>query len=221
MQTTKTDYEIKKDQLKVLSIAEGSYNSSILFALLKLKIFERIGDNGKTLNDLALSLDVQPDTLARLLNAGVVVELLETSDGITYKVSPACRSVLLPSAGEHYLGDWIRHLPYFCLALFKLDEAVLKSGPVVDLSAYLGSDKEHTCEFSLAMHNYATFRGKELARFLDTTGCTSLLDLGSGPGTYSYSLGMCNPGLELHLLDRPAVLEVAREVSMIDVPAWK
>ena len=110
MQTTKTDYEIKKDQLKVLSIAEGSYNSSILFALLKLKIFERIGDNGKTLNDLALSLDVQPDTLARLLNAGVVVELLETSDGITYKVSPACRSVLLPSAGEHYLGDWIRHL---------------------------------------------------------------------------------------------------------------
>ena len=134
MQTTKTDYEIKKDQLKVLSIAEGSYNSSILFALLKLKIFERIGDNGKTLNDLALSLDVQPDTLARLLNAGVVVELLETSDRITYKVSPACRSVLLPSAerGLLPLETGFDTFRIFCLALFKLDKLSLSLGRVVD-----------------------------------------------------------------------------------------
>jgi SAM-dependent methyltransferase len=215
MQTIKTDYDIKIDQLKVLSVAEGFFGFSVLLALLKLKVFESIGENGKKLNDIALSLDVQPGTLARLMNAGVVLNLLETSDGITYRVASACRSVLLPSSGEHYLGNWIRNLEYFYLALSKLDEAVLKSGPTVDPSTSVGLDKEHTREFSLAMHNYASLRGKELSRFLDTTGCRSLLDLGCGPGTYGYCLGMANPDLELHLADFPAVLEVAKEVRMM------
>ncbi len=215
MQTIRTDYDIKTDQFKVLSVAEGFFHSSVLFALLKLKVFESIGEDGKKLNDLAFSLDVQPDTLARLMNAGVVLNLLETSDGITYKVASACRSVLLPSAGEHYLGNWIRNLEYFYQALSKLDEAVLKSGPVVDPSTSVGLDNGHTREFSLAMHNYASLRGKELSRFLDTTGCSSLLDLGCGPGTYAYCLGMSNPDLELCLSDFPAVLEVAKEVQMM------
>jgi SAM-dependent methyltransferase len=56
-------------------------------------------------------------------------------------------------------------------------------------------------------------RGKELARFLDTSGCSSLLDLGCGPGTYAFHLGANNPALRLYLLDLPGVLEVAAEVQ--------
>ena len=63
------------------------------------------------------------------------------------------------------------------------------------------------------MHNYASLRGKELADFLSTEGCTSLLDLGCGPGTYAFHLGMRNPGLELYLADHPIVLETAQEVQ--------
>ena len=123
------------------------------------------------------------------------------------------RAVLLPSAGEGYLGNWIRNLDYFRLALARLDEAVLKSQPTVDPSTHLGSDRNSTREFTLAMHNYAALRGKELARYLNTTGCKSLLDLGSGPGTYAFHLGMRNPELQLYLLDLPEVLEVAKEVQ--------
>jgi hypothetical protein len=39
MQTIKTDYDIKIDQLKVLSVAEGFFGFSVLLALLKLKVF--------------------------------------------------------------------------------------------------------------------------------------------------------------------------------------
>ena len=63
------------------------------------------------------------------------------------------------------------------------------------------------------MHDYASLRGRELARFLDTSGCTSLLDVGCGPGTYAFHLGMANPALELHLLDLPGVLAVAEDVQ--------
>jgi len=194
-------------------MAEGFFQSSVLFALLKLKIFERIDTGSKTLQELAAELRARPETLSRLLSAGVVLKLLESKDGVTFNVSPACRTVLSPSAGDYYLGDWIRSLDYFCAPLLKLDEAVLHSEPTVEPSTHLGGDRESSRSFALSMHNYASLRGKELADFLSTEGCTSLLDLGCGPGTYAFHLGMRNPGLELYLADHPVVLETAREVQ--------
>lgn len=212
-QVSKSDLEIKKDQLEVLSIAEGFFQSSILFAMVKLKVFECIGEGSKKTDEIAAMLDVQPETLARLLNAGVVVKLLESKDGVNYRLASASRTVLLPSAGENYLGDWIRNLDFFRFALSKLDEAVRKSQPIVEQSTYLEEDEKQTREFTLAMHNYASLRGKELARFLDTSKCKTLLDLGCGPGTYAFHLGMAHPNLQLYLADFPDVLKVAKEVE--------
>jgi len=208
-----SDRTVKNNQIEVLSLAEGFFQSSVLFALLKLRIFERIDAGTRMLPDLAAELNARSDTLSRLLNAGVVLKLLESRDGLTFSVAPACRAVLSPSAGEHYIGDWVRSLNYFCAPLSKLDEAVLHSAPTTEPSAHLGGDKESTRSFALSMHNYASLRGKELADFLDTSGCTSLLDLGCGPGTYAFHLGMRNPGLELYLADHPLVLETAKEIQ--------
>lgn len=212
-QVSKSDLEIKKDQLEVLSIAEGFFQSSVLFALMKLKVFECISEGSKKADEIAAMLDVQSATLARLLNAGVVVKLLKSEDGVNYRLASATRSVLLPSAGENYLGNWILNLDFFRLGLSRLDEAVRKSGPVVDPSTELGSDEGTTREFILAMHNYATLMGKELARFLDTSKCKTLLDLGCGPGTYAFHLGMRNPNLQLYLADLPGVLKFTKEVK--------
>jgi SAM-dependent methyltransferase len=202
-----------RNQFSVLAIAEGFFQSQILFALLKLRIFERLGDEEKSLEELAVETGAAPKPLARVLNAGVVLKLLETRDRVRYRLTSLSRSVLAPSAGENDIANWIRNLEYFDSVLSRLDEAVLKAGPVVDPSTHLGSDSGQTREFILAMHNYATLRGKELARHLDTTGCRSLLDLGCGPGTYSFQLGMANPALELWLGDLPGVLEVTKEVE--------
>ncbi len=204
---------IQRDQIKILSIAEGFFQSSVLFALLRLKVFERLDGKSATLDELAAELGTQPATLSRLLNAGVMLGLLESQDGGEFRLAPASRSVLAPSAGEHYLGNWIRNLDYFREALSALDRAVQASGPTVDPQTHLGSDDGQTREFTLAMHNYASLRGKELADFLSTAGCRSMLDLGCGPGTYSFHLGLRNPGLDLYLADLPAVLEIAKEVQ--------
>lgn len=212
-ETATSNQTIKKRQIEVLSIAEGFFQSSILFALLKLKVFERIDRGSTTLWELAAELNARPETLSRLLNAGVVLKLLESRDGVDFGIAPTCRTVLEPSAGEYYLGDWIRSLDYFCAPLSKLDEAVLTSRPTVDPAAHLGGDRESTRSFTLSMHNYASLRGRELADFLSTEGCRSLLDLGCGPGTYAFHLGMRNPGLEIYLADHPVVLETAKEIQ--------
>ena len=210
---SKSDTQITKDQLEILSVAEGFFQSSILFALLNLRIFEIIGEGATPVADLASQLGARPDTLSRLLNAGVVVKLLETEDGVTYRLPAAVRSTLLPSAGENYLGNWLRNLDYCRLALSRLDEAIVNSAPTVDPSRHLGADAEQTREFALGMHNYAALRGKELAHYLDTKGCKTLLDLGCGPGTYAFHLAMRNPDLQVYLLDLPDILKVAKEVQ--------
>lgn len=208
-----SDLTVKKRQIEILSIAEGFFQSNVLFALLKLRIFERIDRGVATLEGLAGELKASPETLSRLLNAGVVLKLLESKDGVHFAMAPACRTVLASSEGDTYLGDWVRSLEYFCAPLLKLDTAVLTSGPTVDPATHLGGDKDSTRSFTLSMHNYASLRGKELADFLKTSGCRSLLDLGCGPGTYAFHLGTRNPELALYLADHPVVLETSREVQ--------
>jgi cyclopropane fatty-acyl-phospholipid synthase-like methyltransferase len=185
-----------------------------MFALLKLRIFERLGDGkGKSLKELAAEVSARPEALARLLDAGVLLKVLETDDRSTYRVASMCRSVLLPSAGENYLGDWIRNLDFFRQALSKLAESVQNSSPHMNLSEYLKKDKDGGRDFELAMENYAALRGKELVQHLDTSKTNTLLDLGAGPGVYAFHLGMHNPKLKLYLQDMPEVLEVAKEVQ--------
>ena len=90
---------------------------------------------------------------------------------------------------------------------------MLNSGPTIDPAAHIGGNQDSTREFILGFHNYASLRGKELAHFLSTAGCKSLLDLGCGPGTYAFHLGMRNPDLALYLLDLPKVLNITKEVQ--------
>jgi len=157
--TSMSDHDLKKQQLNILSIAEGFFQSSVLFALLKLNIFNLIGENGKTLDYLATNLGTSPETLGRLLNAGVVLNLLNSSDGVVYTLTPASKELLLSTTEEQFLGNWILNLDYFRYALSMLDEAVLKSGPVVDPTTHLGRDTRQTREYIFLrctiMHRFA------------------------------------------------------------------
>lgn len=205
--------EPMRDQLRVLSIAERFFESSILFALLRLRIFERLGDGSRTVQDLGAELAVEPDRLARVLRAGAAVGVLESDEGEHFRAAPEFQRVLGSPTEAGYLGHWLRNLDFFQTALSHLDQAVVTSEPTVALSADLHSGGEQAEEFTMAMHDYAVLRGRELAKFLDTSGCTSVLDVGCGPGTYAFQLGQVNPALELHLLDEPGVLKVAKQVE--------
>lgn len=188
-------WKIKKSQVDVLSNVENFFYSCVLFALLNLNIFERIDHEIKSITSLASELDAKPETLLRLLNAGVCLNFLETEDGQNFSVAENYRDVLTPTAGENYLGNWIRSMDYYMDAMSRLDQAVLNSGPTIEPTQHLGKNKKSTQEFMLAMHNYALIGGKKLVRSLDTSNCKSLLDIGCGPGTYSFQLGQQNKNL--------------------------
>src|SRR5262249_48837980 len=155
----------------------------------------------------------KPETVTRLLNAGAMLNILELRDGGSFGVSRPFRSMLLPDRGPIFMGDWVLNLEYFRDALSNLDKAVLTSTPSATFVDDAQGQREHTRLFIKAMHNYALFAGRELAGYLDTTGCRTLLEIGAGPGTYSFHLAEANPDIQLSLADLPEVLEVTKEIE--------
>lgn len=201
--------ELASRQIDLLSIAQGFLPSSVLFALLRLRIFELISDTEKSVDDLSVETGARPGYLGRLLNAGVMLGVLETTDGVAYRIPTDYQQLLIAADKPGYLGHWLRFMESWYEPFATLDEAVLQGGRTNMYTLDQSTIRQNT----LAMHNFASVRGKELTDFLDTSACKTMLDVGCGPGTYSFELGIRNPDLSLHLLDLPAVLEVAREVQ--------
>ena len=72
---------------------------------------------------------------------------------------------------------------------------------------------EYRRAFSWAMHQRSLIPAKQVARQIKLTHARSLLDLGGGPGTYALAFLATNPKLQATVMDRPAALEVAREIA--------
>ena len=67
--------------------------------------------------------------------------------------------------------------------------------------------------FSWAMHERSQDFARQVARQLSLKTAKSLLDVGGGPGTYALEFLAKNPALHATVLDRPAALEVAKEIA--------
>lgn len=203
-------------QVELFRIAEGFLSSGVLFALVKLGIFERIGTGERTAQDLAEALGAPPEALTRLLEAGVAAELLEPVSSSGYRVRPGFAPYLVSGGGRVRLDRWFRFQAWWYEAFGRLDESVRTGGPCVE--DYVSRLSERR-ELTLAMHDYASLRADELVRRVDADRCRSLLDAGCGPGTFAFELGARHPELELHLSDLPEVLTITREVeALYDLP---
>jgi hypothetical protein len=60
LDTKQSSSTVKREQLEVLSIAEGFFQSTVLSALLRLKVFERIGEETKSLEKSAAAVNTLP-----------------------------------------------------------------------------------------------------------------------------------------------------------------
>jgi len=205
--------ETIQNQVRVLSQAEGYFDSAVLFSLLRLGLFETIGQGSLSLKELSNQVEADPELLFRLLRAAHTNGLIDLSPQGTYRIPPALQPVLLESGGPAYVGHWLRHLDDTHQALFSIDQVITRKREPTRLGDQLWYHSGDYEGFSMAMHTYAASRGSELTSFLDLSSAQSLLDLACGTGTYAYLLGKSHPHLNLVLLDLPEVLAVARKVA--------
>ena len=198
-------------QLEVLRVAEGMFNTQILFAAHELGVFRSLAAGSRTSGELADDIHADPEALERLADAAVMLGLLE-KESDRYSNSLLADGTLVPGA-EGYLGNWIDLLRRRSQTWAALTEVVRTGEPVEESGLHLGGDSAYTEAFVMGMHDYAQFRGSDVVRHVDLAGGLTLLDLGGGPGTYSVLFACRWDDLRAVVFDLPDVVSVAARIA--------
>lgn len=198
----------------LLSICRAFRVSAVLFAAIDLDLFDHIGEEGATTEDIGDALAVPPKNLRHLLDALVALHLL-VAQGNRYHV-PSPVSSLLRRGTADYLGDFIRSARNE-YAHWMYSNDILRgtyTGP-----AYEGETLNRLC----ASH---TLRNVEQSNRVSAEsmlphlepylgGQPRILDLGGGHGYHSELLLRQAPQARVTIVDLPQVIEYcgARQAS--------
>ena len=203
------DLDTIREIVDVVGYSVAAWRAQVLGVAVQLGLFETLGEGGKTVEELCEELKCPRRSLERLLIAAHAGKLLER-DGDRY-VNSVCTAKTLVPGQPGYVGNWIRLMHQWSRAWGDLEQAVRTGKNVERPELHLGENAQYTRDFIQGMHDYAHYRGTDVLKFLDLTGCKRLIDVGGGPGTYSIMFCQQYPELACTIFDLPDVLEIAQE----------
>ena len=196
---------------EIVDLASAFYGSAVLFAALDVGVFKALADLGGSgdLTALAHETGASPRGLRLLLDACVAEGLLGKQED-TYFNTEAGKMALVPG-GPADLSKAVRYNQDVYPAWGRLADLARTGEPVESPQLHLGDDPERTRRFALSMRGRALAIGRGVVPMLDFAGCTKLLDLAGGPGTYAELIAKANPEISVVTVDVPAVSAVARD----------
>jgi cyclopropane fatty-acyl-phospholipid synthase-like methyltransferase len=180
----------------------------ILIAALELDLFTAIDTGAWTVPTLARKVKVSERGLAILCRNLAMAGLLKKS-GETYRNS-RLGATALNAQHPAYRGDYLRLIISHWADWGRLLESV-KSGLPLDHDE--PDEPDYRRRFTWAMHHRTLETAPKIAAQIDLRGARTLLDLGGGPGTYAMAFLARNPTLRATVCDRPAALDVAKEIA--------
>jgi SAM-dependent methyltransferase len=191
----------------LLELSGYFWKTCTLHAAVKLDVFTAAGDLARTAGELASKLNVDTNSLERLLNALTAMTLLSKS-GDKFSVTPAAKN-FLSKTGDQYLGHIIMHHHHLVESWTHLDQAVKTGMPVRNRASF--SDEEWRESFLMGMFNMAMAIAPRLVPLIDLGSRRHLLDLGGGPGTYAIHFCLENPQLKASVFDLPTTRPFAEK----------
>ena len=196
---------------QMMDLATGYWRAAALGAAVELGWFERLTDQPLTADELARDTGAAPRQTAALLRALAGLGLLAEEQGrfaISTEAAPFLRS-----DSPTCLIEALRFNRDLYPVWGALANSVRRGAPAVPPGAHLGGDPARTRRFALGMHSRATAMASAIAPAVVLPARGALLDVGSGPGTFSRRLAEDRAGLRVIQFDLPPVLEVARELT--------
>ena len=192
---------------RILSTSGAYWATCVLHGAVALDVFTRIGDNRVEGQSVAEQLDAPVDAVSRLLDALAAMGLL-TKDADGYANTEASRTYLSMDS-DRYIGYIIRHHHHLMASWARLPEAILTGNPIRLPVREKSTDAREA--FLMGMFNLATQLAPRLVPVVDLSGCTTLLDLGGGPGTYAIHFCLHNQELEATVMDLPTTQPFAEK----------
>jgi SAM-dependent methyltransferase len=184
----------------------------VLFTASDLGVFSKLAELEKSdASTLASELKLNPRGIRLLLDACVALDLL-IKEGDVYSNTGESSAFLVPGSPSD-LSSAIRYNRDVYSAWGNLRQLVETGRPVEKPEIHLGDALDRTRSFVLSMHQRALGIGQTVLPMLDMDGCTRLLDVGGGPGTYSRLIAKRFSSLQSTVLDLPEVVKIADELT--------
>ncbi|XP_066264726.1 acetylserotonin O-methyltransferase-like isoform X1 [Branchiostoma lanceolatum] len=219
---------LENEARRILDITEGFMKSQILFASLKLGIFDLLDTSAAPMTAARISEAIRADTDAtkRLLDACAGLGLLqkvnvdkETGDG-EYQLSKASRA-FLTSSSPTYLGQSVKGMASSSYKPWGHLPRALKERPSFLISPTgLPQKKSSTDPLRTIFVNkrvismmagITTVFGARTASAFDLAEFQRICDIGGGSAPLAYHLAAAYPKASVSVFDLPVVVEVAED----------
>ncbi|MEV0999442.1 methyltransferase [Nonomuraea sp. NPDC050202] len=201
----------------VQRLLSGFWHSQIIFVLARLRVADELAAGPRPAQDLAAAVGAHPGALLRLLRAAATVGLMTETGPDRYR---------LTEAGECLRSDSptaIRELAvaYGSPTVWRLvgdfEQSVRTGGPVApavlghSFWEHLATHPEEAEHFALGMGEQSAQVAADVAAAVDPSAHQRLVDVGGAYGVLLAALLEKAPAATGVLLDRPPVIEAARQ----------
>lgn len=200
-----------KDFSSIDNLSGAYAESRILHAAVELNLFDTIGENRMSAQEVSERLKTDERATALFLNALTALNLLHKDNNL-FSLTDLAKKYLVSTSKSCYTG-MIRFESALWGVWGELVKAIRTGQPVRTPDMYQANSEE-TGWFIMAMHHLVSARGDAdyIANVISADGVRSILDIGSGPGTYPIAVCRRNPDIKAVIFDLPGTLEITRKV---------
>lgn len=195
----------------LMHIGEGYKRARILQTAVMLKIFDRLASESRSAKGVAESLGLDCRATGIILDALAAMNVIEKKNDRYINTESAQR--YLVSSSPTFYGALLLHTADGWDSWGKLDRVIKNGKPVPHHRAHQ-DDPADTERFIMAMHGLSTAGNfpAMVADALDIKDIGTMLDVGGGPGSFTYEFLKRIPRLQAAILDLPGTLEVTKKV---------
>lgn len=191
-------------------IAFGFMASKAIFSALHVEIFTYLSEQPLTVTELSEKTGVPANRITILMTALTGIGIVGFENG-RYQNAPAAEHFLVRGA-KYDFGDYLRYqidrqMYPFLQQLNGALDGTLDTAAVDSYKSWM-ADETQAQLYSESQHSGSLGPGRTLARMVDLSKATSLLDVGGGTGAMTISLCDAYPQLESTIIDFPNVSEI-------------
>jgi ubiquinone/menaquinone biosynthesis C-methylase UbiE len=190
---------------RIDAMTSGYRNSCILIAALKVGVFEALGENKKTPDEVAADRKLDARAVDVVMCALAAAEIL-VEDGGRFSIDPGARPYLLKT-GPETMASIIGHNRSLLRNWVQLED-VMRTGQPVPRDKKTQEELE---DFICGMENVSRRTSREVADKIDLADAKKLLDLGGGPGTAALTFAAAQSDLHCVVFDLEGPVKIAAE----------
>jgi hypothetical protein len=201
----------------LFGMLSGSWAAQVLLVGTELGIPDALLDGPKNMEELAKATETHTPSLTRLVRALVSLGILAEQQPGQYSNTPLSLHLCKDTPGSmrefllFFSRDWSWSLWNELLYAIKTGKSAMRHGYGMSIWEYVDSHPEDLRMLNVGIDQFSTLINPTLLAAYDFSAFQSLIDIGGGYGNFLKLLAANNPAFHGTLLERPAVIEAAKE----------